>query len=129
MQGFFGLAWEAPVNYDVVLNTERIKVDTCVELIAMLVQSPAFAETEASRRALKDRLIEARIRSALGDRLEVGASTLGIDIVVEDGVVTLSGATSARPLIEAVVAETRKVEGVRQVHNRISHLPQIGRSV
>ena len=41
----FGVTWGDPVLYDLVLNTDRLSVDSCVEQIAQLVRRPEFAET------------------------------------------------------------------------------------
>ena len=41
----FGVTWGDPLLYDLVLNTERLSVDSCVQQIRALVARPEFAET------------------------------------------------------------------------------------
>ena len=48
LQVAYGVDWEDPLLYDLVLNTERTTIETCVNLIRDLVESPEFRETEAS---------------------------------------------------------------------------------
>ena len=58
----FGVTWGDPLLYDLVLNTERISVESCVEQIRALLGRPEFAETEQSRALLKGMALQARIR-------------------------------------------------------------------
>ena len=65
IEQFFGGDWRNPELYDIVLNTERTSIATCVAQVVALTQSPEFLETEASRKMLADKLAKARDRSAL----------------------------------------------------------------
>ena len=44
-------SWGDPVLFDLVLNTDRLSVDTCVQQIKALLARPEFAETDAVARA------------------------------------------------------------------------------
>ncbi len=48
----FSAGWDDPLHYDLVLNTERLSVEECVDLVLRLLGQPAFEETAASREAL-----------------------------------------------------------------------------
>jgi len=48
----FGVDWQDALHYDLVLNTERVPIEECVEQIARLTRLPVFQETPASRAAL-----------------------------------------------------------------------------
>ena len=54
MQESFKVSWEDPVHYDLVLNTDRVSIDECAELIKSVAQSPAFEETSFSRAHLAE---------------------------------------------------------------------------
>lgn len=54
MHETFQVNWEDPVHYDLVLNTDRVCIDECAELVKKLVESTAFQETQASRVALAE---------------------------------------------------------------------------
>ena len=63
----FGVTWGDPVLYDLVLNTDRISVDSCVEQIRALASRPEFAETPESRALLPNMALRgARARGAEG---------------------------------------------------------------
>jgi len=74
---------------DMVLNTERVSVDSCVAQIIALAARPEFAETAESRAVLAGLALSARVRAAL----RTNASTSGVDVQVDsrDGRTALSG--------------------------------------
>ena len=107
----YGLQWTDPEHYDLVLNTERVSVEECVEEVLSIVRSPKFAETEASRAKLGDLALTAHVWSALRraqDTRETRAT-----VTSSAGVVTVSGCGTDEMLkiVEVAVA----VPGVRDV--------------
>ena len=112
MRSSFGVNWEDPQLYHVVLNTGSVPVDVCVSIVRLLAERPEFQETDETRSVLADKLVESRIRAALAD-----AFATPIDIRVEKGKVTLTGTTLGPiPSVEEVV---RGIPGVTEVENRI----------
>ena len=112
VRGFFGVDWQNPLIYHLVLNTGSVPIETCVTIVRLLAERPEFQETEETRSVLADKLVESRVRAALGD-----AFATPVDIRVEKGKVTLTGTTMG-PIgnVEEVV---RSVPGVTDVENRI----------
>ena len=113
MHDQFGVNWGDPVLFDLVLNTDRLSVDTCVQQIKALVARPEFAETEASRALLQNMALEARIRSAL--RASDDTRDVNITIQSRGGQVVLSGIVidaQERSRAEAVAATVPGVTGV-----------------
>ncbi len=122
MQRMFGVDWRAPWHYAIVLNTARVPIDDCVEHIARLAGSPAFAETPQSHIDLMDELIAARVRHLLQSRFGALGSVVGIELSVSGGRVFLTGASSDEHVIEQVVRAVHEVDGVTGVESRIEHL-------
>lgn len=114
---FFDVRWGDPLLKDLVINTARISTETAVEQIVQLVQRPEFQPTEASRAKLRDLSLEARIRAVL--RAERETMRLDLNIVAEDGQVTLTGLVFASPAKDVVEKIVRSVVGVRSVKNQI----------
>ncbi|RJF96673.1 BON domain-containing protein [Noviherbaspirillum cavernae] len=109
----FGVSWGDPVLYDMVLNTDRVSVDSCVEQIILLSRRPEFQETEESRAVLANMTLEARIHAAIKDN----AATRDTHITVEarNGEVALLGIVldaQERARTEQVVTEVPGVAGV-----------------
>lgn len=120
VRSVFNADWHSAESYALVLNTGRISVETASELLLQLARQPRYAETPESRQRLDDRLVLARVRDALG---EAGASGLGLDIEVTDGVVVISGALVANENVERLIQTIRTVEGVRDVRNEVHVVP------
>jgi cytidylate kinase len=96
MSEHFGVHWGDPTLYDLTLNTERLPVATCVDMVVSLAKSAAFQETPASRGHLQDLALRARARAAL----KANPATAGIDIAIE--------AEGGRLVLTGIVANDRE---------------------
>jgi cytidylate kinase len=105
--------------YDLVLNTERLSMETCVKLVCDLAATPEFQETAQSRAILDDKALEARIRLALRERFTAGTGVGGIEVAVRSGRVVLEGAAIHTTLAEEAGRIAGAVAGVSDVANRI----------
>lgn len=117
MHAQFGVTWGDPVLYDLVLNTDRLSVESCVEQIRLMVARPEFAETPASRALLANMALEARVRAALKEH--EATRDINVTITANQGELLLRGIvlnSGERAQTEAVVAE---VPGVSGVHNQL----------
>jgi len=117
MHAQFGVTWGDPVLYDLVLNTDRLSVESCVEQIRLMVNRPEFAETPASRALLANMALEACVRAALKEH--EATRDINVTITANQGEVLLRGIvldSDERAQAEAVAAE---VSGVSGVHNQL----------
>ncbi|RUR69487.1 cytidylate kinase family protein [Variovorax sp. 375MFSha3.1] len=117
MHAQFGVTWGDPVLYDLVLNTDRLSVESCVEQIRLMVNRPEFAETPASRALLANMALEARVRAALKEH--EATRDINVTITANHGELLLRGIvlnSDERAQAEAVAAE---VSGVSGVHNQL----------
>jgi cytidylate kinase len=117
MHSLFGVNWGDPLLYDIVLNTDRVSIDSCVAQILQLAARPEFKETDASRAVLAKLALEAAVRAALKEN--ESTSEINIDIDAQDGKVVLRGIVlNAQESAEAErVAST--VAGVGKVENEL----------
>ena len=117
MHDQFGVHWGDPVLFDMVLNTERLSVATCVEQIKALLQRPEFAETDASRSLLQGMALSAHVRAALSAHEETHAVDIAIDSA--DGCVTLRGIVANDAEKSATVRVATAVAGVSSIDNQL----------
>ena len=113
----FGVTWGDPLLYDLVLNTDRISVQSCVEQISLLVRRPEFAETAESRALLSGMALAARVKVALKDH--PGTRAISITVEAKNGRITLRGIVlddEERTQAEGVAAD---VAGVTDVDNQL----------
>jgi cytidylate kinase len=102
MHSIFGVTWGDPLLYDLVLNTERVTVNSCVAQILQLAAQPEFLETDASRAMLGNLALSAAVRAALKDH--EATQDVNVDIESDRGKVTLRG---------IVLNETERSEAAR----------------
>lgn len=113
----FGVTWGDPVLYDIVLNTDRLSVHSCVEQIRQLTTRPEFQESEASRQLLANLALAARVRAAL--KANESTQDVSITIDAQGSRVILSGIVvngHEQGEVEKVAAQ---VPGVAGVENRL----------
>jgi hypothetical protein len=113
MNDLFGVTWGDPILYDLVLNTDRVTVGSCVEQIRLMTTRPEFAETAESHALLAGMALQARVRVALKE----DPDTRDIDITIHaaQGRVTLQGIVldaQERKHAEDVVAAVPGVSGI-----------------
>ena len=109
----FGVEWGDPSLFDMVLNTDRLSVDTCVQQIKALLSRAEFAETDASRALLQSMALHAHVRAAL----RAHDATREVDVSIEGSgsVIVLRGIvvnTAERDAAEKVAASVSGVTGV-----------------
>ena len=124
IQRQFGEDWRSPLNYDIVLNTGFVPVETCVALVRQLAESPSHRETDASRGALADKLIEARVRTIVDADVSDNPMGSGLDITVVAGKVTLSGVTGGSGTLKGAMQKIAGIEGVVTVEENVLRVNQ-----
>ena len=120
----FGIDWQQPEHYDLVLNTERVSIDRCVDEIASLLEEPQFQETPESRRTFANLALQTHIRAAL--RADPRTSKMNILIKAAEGRVVLSGVLEAGLEERDALDVAQGVSGVSEVESelRVSALPR-----
>jgi len=113
----FGINWQDPEQYDLVLNTERVSIDECADEVLALADDPQFRNTEHSNQMLSNLALEAHVRAAL--RADPRTAKMQISISADRGRVTLAGIVDRdhEPLHASEVAAG--VRGVKDVSNQL----------
>jgi len=122
MRRNFSLQWTDPENYDLVLNTERVKIQECVDEVLSLVKSREFTETSESRRQLEDIGLAARVRAALRRAPETHGKK--VQVSAELGRVTLVGGRRSTDEKLVLVEVASSVRGVSDVMYRTHEVPE-----
>ena len=124
MNAQFGVTWGDPLLYDMVLNTDRLSVDSCVDTILQLAQRPEFQETAESRAVLEGLALSARVRAAL----KANESTSNVDVQIDsrNGQVTLSGIVVNEQEKAEAERVASSVAGIGKVESKL-HLMKVTR--
>ena len=104
-------------EYDMGFNTDRVSVEQCVEEIVKLVKSSQFAETEESRRRLRDIAIAHHVRAAI--RTHGSTAHCRVRVTAEDGRVCLEGVVDTIEQSEACSDITKRIRGVKVLENHM----------
>jgi cytidylate kinase len=126
LRAYFSVEQEDARLYHIVLNTERLSVDTCVDAVCKLAEGPQFRDTFESRSALANKLLEAKISSALVDHISVAMAPLGLSVSIANGKITLAGTTCSGSLRKQAEEIAHASAGMLQIDNRILSVPTRG---
>jgi cytidylate kinase len=113
----FGVNWRDPENYDLVLSTERLSVEECVEEIESLMQKKRFQETAESRAKVDNLGLEWSVRAALRRDPRTAASAFVVECV--NGLVTLRGVVDDAETAQAATDVAGATQGVHDVDNQL----------
>ena len=129
MSEHFDVTWGDPGLYDLTLNTERLPIPTCVDIVVGLAKSAAFQETAESRQHLADLALRFRARAAL----KANAATMGIDVAIDakDGRLIVRGIVASDrehalclEVVRAVAGSAGIEDGLTTMSGRMKTFPQ-----
>jgi cytidylate kinase len=121
LRAYFNVEQEDALLYHVILNTDRLPVAACVEIVCQVAAHPKFQDDAAlTQSAFADKLLEAKINSALAEHVSFDMAPLGISVSVANGIVTLVGTSRMEIVREKAEQVAWTIAGVRQIDNRIS---------
>lgn len=123
MQTKFGASWSDPMRYDLMLNTERLSVASCVEQIKQLLTRPEFTETPASRAKLANLTLEYRVRAAL--RAQPKTADVKIAIHADGGKVTLEGIVASADEKHTVANVVTHLADVKDMSNKLKVMKDV----
>lgn len=126
MRAYFDIEQEDPRLYHIVLNTQRLSIETCVKTVSELAKRARFQDNAAIRPTLANKLVEAKISSALVEHISQVAAPLGVSVSVANGEVTLSGTTSSGSVRMRAERIAHDIAGACRINNRILSVPSRG---
>ena len=113
----FGVNWRDPELYDLVLSTERLSVDECVEEVEAMMKKKCFQETPESVRLAHNLSLEWSVRSAL--RRDPRTAATSFTVECQEGLVSLAGMVDTQAEASAAAELAAAVEGVSGVRNQL----------
>jgi len=113
----FGVDWDDPQLYALVLNLSRVSLDTACETVARLTERAEFQPTAASVKAMQDLTLHSRVSAALA--MDFRTRGADLQVTADDGIVTITGTTHWSEVAEAVPAVVQQIEGVKEVRSEI----------
>ncbi len=112
-QYLYGVEWDSPTLYDIVLNLEVLDIAAGCEIIAAAARQPGFQETPESQAAMNDLVLASRVRANLA--VSPATSGLEVEVTARAGAVSVKGKLTSRDQFGDVETTVRKVPGVSSV--------------
>ena len=117
--------WQDPLNYDIVLNTERVPIERGISQVCGLAQDAAFQENDETRLALNDKIIEAKVHEAVNSVYQgIHSQHLRVKSI-SNGKITLTGTCPTDDLINDALQSVKELEGVSEVESEIERVSPI----
>ena len=113
----YGVDWQDPSLYDVVLNLDRISVTDAVSTLAAMTRLPGFQPTDESRKAYDDLYLSSVVWAALTKETRTRAANNRVG--ADGGTVFITGAAANAGAVNAILEVAQRVEGVREVDNQV----------
>jgi cytidylate kinase len=105
--------WEDPLQYDFVVNTDRLTAEEAAEFVRKLLSRGRFESSEPSRRAMKDLSLAAQARALLiADPI---TRHRAITVECANGVLALGGRVEEWSVRNAAERALARVPGCREV--------------
>ncbi|MBM3302435.1 MAG: cytidylate kinase family protein, partial [Deltaproteobacteria bacterium] len=96
----YGVEWQDASLYDVVLNLEKMSVESASETVVRMTELDDFKPTAASQKAFDNLMLASRVWAALTkDSRTKGAN---VRVRAESGVVTIWGSAQSESTLEAI---------------------------
>lgn len=107
---FYGVHWDEAAQYDVILNTSQMNPDNASAALCSMAQLPEFQLTPASRRALEDLLLGARVRLALAE--DPRTADLEVKVRSDQRHITVTYLPQQRKAAEQIPEVLKGLEGI-----------------
>jgi cytidylate kinase len=121
----FGVDWEDPERYDLVLNMDKLSLNEAVSTVLHIVRSQDIAEASPEAvGALETMALASRAQAALVEASFGHGCAASLSVsVVAPGTVRVSGDVETRERKAEAESVLRAVKGVKSVENAIQVVP------
>jgi cytidylate kinase len=128
VQFAFGVDWEDPARYDLILNMDKLSVQLAVSTVLHVVRSPEISDASAEAiRTLGMMALESRAEAALSEASFGHGFVPALYVsVVEPGKVRVRGNVKAEENRAEAENVLRAVKGVEAVESEIQVVPPLG---
>jgi cytidylate kinase len=113
----YGVDWEDPHLYDVVLNLGHISVSSGCETIARMTELPEYELTPESSGRLEDFQLSCRVWGALARNPATRSS--GLQITAHHGAVRITGSVGSAKTSETIAQMAQAVDGVKSLECQV----------
>jgi cytidylate kinase len=114
----YGVDWEDPLLYDLVLRVDRVGVEGAADTIVRMTELPQFRPTDESRKAYDDLVMSTRVWEALSD--DARTRSANVRVGSDGGDVFVTGSADGVTVVDAIDVVAAAVPGVVGVTNEVT---------
>jgi len=111
----YGVEWENPSFYDLILNLGRISEESACKTITSMAEQKEFQVTPENQKTLEDFRLSCRVWAALAKNPETRSA--GIQVNANDGEVVIGGTVNSVKALELIPQIAEGVEGVKSLRS------------
>jgi cytidylate kinase len=111
----YGVDWQDPAQYSVVLNLQHCGVESVSETLARMAELPEFQPTPESRKRFEDLRLSSQVWAAMARHPAVRSA--GIEVTADNGAVWIRGTVGSSEALKLIPQVAGTVAGVQAVHN------------
>jgi len=116
-QGLYGIDWQEPSLYDLVLNLEHMSIDSAVDMIVHMTKLPDYTPTKESRQAFENLLLGSLVWAEITKNQFTRSANVRVS--ADGGIVTVTGQASSHKIIDIIPLVAQEVDGVVEVRNDV----------
>jgi cytidylate kinase len=120
----YGVNWEDPSIYDLVINLEHLSIEGACNLICSAMLGRCFEFTPECQRRMDDFVLASRVRAELA--LDPDTSELEVDTTAQDGHLSITGKLPRVEQLTSVRQVAAAIPGVKSVDTDGLALPRPG---
>ena len=113
----YGVDWQDPSLYDVVLRVDRVGVEGAADTIVSMTGLAPFRPTDESRKAFDDLLLSSQVWRALS--VDPRTRAANVRVAADGGDVFVTGSADGAKALEAIDEVAAQVPGVAHVDNEV----------
>jgi len=119
---YFDREWDNPLDYDLLINTSRITVETGVEWICQGVKDKNLLNLkEKSKALIADLIIQKKVE--INSLSQPGVDGHHLEVTSKNGIVTLGGHVHSEEEHAKVLELTEKVPGIKKIIDKVQLKP------
>ncbi|MDD5095003.1 MAG: cytidylate kinase family protein [Dehalococcoidia bacterium] len=111
-KSLYGIDWQDPSLYDLVINLERIGVTTASDLVVTAARE-RFHTTPESQKMMSNLALSSEIRARIA--ANKGIEDIEVEIKADGDMVTIEGKPDSAAEAERIIRVVRETPGVREV--------------
>ncbi len=111
----YGVDWEDPRQYAVVLNLEQMSEDSACETIVRMTELGDFKPTSEDTKCFEDLRLSCNVWAALASNPKTRSA--GLEVTADDGDVLIRGTVGSAAAVDLVPQIASEVAGVKTVRS------------